>query len=282
MSRNTVHERPLRNEMCGRSHLVEAEFVNAGNADLTCVPHERFANPGDQKSKLIEWRNVMNHNLRSKKIANFAGSLTLALCVCALFASSSSAQTTIPFASDTTWNVAVTLASNGLASPLGNAQYVCLSSFAPANCPAGATLYTDLATGWAADLSSIPGAFWIWAPGITGATNNSSLAVYWFSKDIVLSTPPVSGKISIAADDYAEIIVNGQLVGATGSILDASLGMKAQNTLRTFGIGSYLVQGTNHILIRAQNGPNKFAGCGPCTYAQNSAGVVFGGTIKAQ
>ena len=76
------------------------------------------------------------------------------------------AQTgTITIVSDATWVV-----SDPAGNFLGSAQNVCLNASVPSNCPAGATLY-GFSAGWAANLSSIPGATWIWAPGITAETS---------------------------------------------------------------------------------------------------------------
>jgi hypothetical protein len=135
--------------------------------------------------------------------------------------------------------------------------------------------------GWTADLSSIPGAIWIWAPGITGANYPADLMTYWFSKTVYLPSKPLSATLSIAVDDYAEIYINGSLAGATGSVTDASAARTAQSSLAAFAIAQYLQKGANQIMIRAQNGPAGFAGCGyACPYSVNTAGVVFGATAK--
>ena len=100
-----------------------------------------------------------------------------------------------------------------------HAQTVCLTATpptSPVNCPAGATDY-GFGAGSTAPLATIPHAFWIWAPGITGATSPSELAQYFFSKRVRVHGRPVFGRISVAADDFAEVSVNGTVVGTIGS-----------------------------------------------------------------
>ncbi len=166
---------------------------------------------------------------------------------------------------------------------LGKAQPVCLNATTPAGCPAGAVLYGDPATiAWTADLSTIPGAVWVWAPGVTGATTPADLAQVFLTKTITLPAIPLSASISVAADDFAEVVVNGVPVGATGSVTDPALAAAASSTLTTFDITSRLLVGDNRIVIQGINGPASFAcGLGPCSYQQNPAGVVFGGLISS-
>jgi hypothetical protein len=92
----------------------------------------------------------------------------------------------------------------------------------------------------------------------------------------------VSGTISIAAGDFAEVFVNGVSAGTIGSVSDISLASLAQSVLTTFDLSPYLVAGDNTITIMAQNGPAEYAGCpGVCPYAENPAGVVFAGSLSA-
>ncbi len=188
---------------------------------------------------------------------------------------------TSTFSSNTTWPTFTGVPTTG---PLGHAQTVCLDATAPtspANCPAGATDY-GFGAGWPAPLGSIPHAFWIWAPGITGATSPSELAQYYFSKRIRIHGHLVSGRISIAADDFAEVWVNGTLAGTIGSTTDATAAFAAQSSLTTFDIKPFLHHGKNRITVHAQNGVGAFSGCGPCTYQQQPAGVVFGVKIRVR
>src|SRR5215813_8901978 len=148
----------------------------------------------------------------------------------------------ITFVSDTSWTVL-----DASAVPLGSAQFVCLSAGVPASCPPGATLYGDLGSGWSADLSGIPGAAWIWAPGITGTTPSASFAQFSFFQQFDLHGLPISGTISVAVDDFAEVLVNGTSIGTTGSVADISLASQAQSALKTFDLAPFLVPDLNTI-----------------------------------
>jgi hypothetical protein len=185
-------------------------------------------------------------------------------------------------ASDASWDVF----SGNPAVPgavfLGNAEPVCLNPAVPARCPVGAVLYDNTTAAWTADLSTIPGAVWVWAPGVTGATTPADLVQLFFTKTLTLPAVPLSAFISLGADDFAEVLVNGAPVGATGSITDPALAAAASARLVTFDITSQLVAGDNRIVIQGSNGPATFASCGAgaCNYQQNPAGVVFGGVIS--
>ena len=86
--------------------------------------------------------------------------------------------------------------------------------------------------------------------------------------------------IGDAADDFVEVRVNGTTVGTNGSTTDVTLAGQAQATPATFDLSPFLRAGDNTITVVGQNGPSSFAGCaGPCTYAQNPAAVLFGGTL---
>jgi hypothetical protein len=104
-----------------------------------------------------------------------------------------------------------------------------------------------------------------------------------FQKVFVLGANP-AGNIQSAADDFAEVLVNGSVAGTTGSITDLSLATQAQMNLKFIDLGPYLVEGANTLAVIAQNGPASFTGgaCSPCTYVNNTAGVVFGGTLSSQ
>src|SRR6266545_1405983 len=81
------------------------------------------------------------------------------------------------FVSDSTWNVFTTdPAQDPKATNLGPAQRVCLNLSSPKSCSNGSVVYGNPAGGgWTADLSSIPGAQWIWAPNVSGNTTKASL-----------------------------------------------------------------------------------------------------------
>ena len=169
-------------------------------------------------------------------------------------------QVTITFVSDPSWG----------------AQYVCLGVANPVDCPAGATIYGYGGPGgWGTDLSSIPTAHWVWATGVHGSST-SYPAVYAFSKSFELPGTPTGGSIAISADDFAEISVNGALVGSIGSVSNSDDATIASTTLTTFDIGPYLATGTNVISIRAANGN---FGCGSIAYSCNPGALVFGGSL---
>ncbi len=171
------------------------------------------------------------------------------------------AQFELTFVSDATWN----------------SQHVCLNASNPRTCPSDAILYNRPSSGWRADLSSIPGANWIWAPGITGDSPSASLAQFSFQKTFHLPGIPLSGSISVAADDFAEIVINGNSAGIIGSITNKSLASVAQTSLHVFDVTTFLLTGNNTIKIVGRNGPEWFGG--GSTYNGNPAGVVFGGLL---
>ena len=198
----------------------------------------------------------------------------------------SASSVTVTFASGPAWSVfsqdpgpAANGQGNGLGF-VGSAQAVCLNQSVPPNCPADAVIY-GYPAGWRADLSAIPGAVWSWAPGITGSTGPAELAKFYFAKGFVLTGHPTSGSVYLAADDFAELRVNGRVVGSIGSITDVGLAGQAQSSLTRFDVTAFLKPGYNYITIVGQNGPPSFSGiCGTiCTYAENPAGVVFGGSL---
>jgi hypothetical protein len=183
--------------------------------------------------------------------------------------------TTFSFTSQFGWSV---YSTDG--TFLGPAQEVCLNTTLPGpRCRTGAMAYGYVGEGWPADLSSIAPAQWIWIPGVTGETT-IDLQAFAFSRTFHLPGAPISGTISIAADDFAEVFVNGVSVGTIGSIHDQSLAGAAQESLTTFDLSPYLVAGENVITVVAQNGP--YVICPEeCSYADNPTGVVFGGSLSA-
>jgi len=198
------------------------------------------------------------------------------LAAAVLTASPASAQQEIFIPSNATWT-----AFDEGGGPLGNAQLVCLRTTDIAyTCPAGATSWDYPGTGsqaWYQDLSVIPSGRYIWAPGIT-AQDIIFDAFYFFRKSITLNAPPQSGNFFITADDYAEVRVNGSLVGSVGSL--ACCG--GPRPLRGFNILPFLRQGANDIEVKAKNSFYPDFPCSNCaTYGTNPAGVVFGGRITA-
>lgn len=168
----------------------------------------------------------------------------------------------------------VTLAS----SPDWGGQHVCLNDVSPVGCPPDATKYGYPFPGWTAPRPS--GANWIWLNGVTGDTLGADLATASFSQTVDLHGAPISGTICLSADDFAELKVNGAVVGSVGSTTIAAKSILAQSTSTCFNVTSFLQPGPNDITVNGQNGPKSFAGCDPsCKYNENPAGVVFGGTL---
>ena len=190
------------------------------------------------------------------------------------------ARTELGATADASDDCGASLASNASwTTSFGPARDVCLTASDPTGCPSDA-LHYGLGPGWAADISSLDGARWIWRPGISLSDIADDVEVT-FSRTFVLPGSP-TGTISIAADDYAEVRVNGDLVGSVGSTTDESAASAAQNALTTFDLAPHLVPGANTITVVARNGPASFACGNVCTYAQNPAGVVFGGRLSCR
>ena len=181
------------------------------------------------------------------------------------------AGTTIAFASgpDWTWTPDP---SGGTPLP---AVDVCLAPTVPTNCPAGALVYAN-GGGWV----TVPGAFWIWRSDATPDAPGD-LQSATFAKMFVLGQNP-TGTLSLAADDYAQVVVNGAVVGSIGSVSDIGAAWASHSGLTAFTLDPYLVEGTNTLAIEAQNGPPSFSQstCAPCSYAVNAAGVVFEGSLS--
>ena len=107
----------------------------------------------------------------------------------ALAPSDGRCQTFITFASDVTWET-FAMNPNGSQGPsLGAPQF-------PSWAYHSATLY------------EIPGAAWMWLPGVNESSLSNLQGVY-FSKQFDLHAP-IGGLFFIAADDFAEVIVNGE------------------------------------------------------------------------
>ena len=205
----------------------------------------------------------------------------LAIAVATSSALAQTAPTTITFASDPSWQAYTSDPLTPGLILLGNANQICLNASSPQPCPVGSIVYGNTTeVGWTADLSSIPGASWIWIPNVTG-NSYTSPNYFYFSKTVQLPESPLGGTISIAVDDYAKIYVNDQPVGEYGSVTDLPTALAARGQLKTFAIVKELLHsGDNTITVLARNSPDSFGSCSSCLYSQNSAGVVFGGTIN--
>lgn len=187
-------------------------------------------------------------------------------------------------------NQSITLASGvdwpsyaiatGSAAPLalGPAKLVCVNATAPYKCPANAVNYGRKDGGWTVDRTAIPNALWIWRGDAlaAGAANQASVV---FERSFTLGPNP-SGTLYIAADDFAEVSVNGVVVGSSGSVSDQASAVRGQAALTKLILTPHLREGVNQLAIRAQNGPWGCSGK-TCTYTQAPAGVVFGGTLES-
>src|SRR5262249_38771193 len=145
--------------------------------------------------------------------------------------------------------------------------------------------------GWTAPLTDIPGAKWIWASQqlakqpdgtekpvpITGATSPAANAVFTFQTGFYLCGEPTEGTIWVAADNSAEVFLNGKPVttDASGQSVptntDHTKLTKVENVLPSSGL--------NIIQVKVTNGANP-ADCGSDQYKCNPAGMVFGATFK--
>lgn len=192
--------------------------------------------------------------------------------------SSRASSSELTLISDNTWEAFDTDPTPSTPS-LGPAQYVCLAVGCPSSCPTGAVLYGYGCGYWGAQLTPISGAHWIWKP--SAPSDPADLAVACFAKTITINGSVVAATFYLAADDFAEVRVNGELAGSVGSITDYGSAAGAQGVLVGFDLAPFLGPGPNQIVVCSQNGPNSFTGlsCAPCSYSQNPAGVVFGGTI---
>jgi serine/threonine-protein kinase len=165
---------------------------------------------------------------------------------------------TITVVTDASW--AAYFDWNG--SSAGNAQVVCLRrtpSPIPAACPGGATSFNAVGSfGWATGLGS---AQWIWAPGITAASGGPDGDRFIFERCFDVPGTPSAGIIEVAADRFADVWVNDQLLTT----------ITGPNAAKNVAILPYLQPGANCIAFQAEN--DFVCGSG-CTYQQNPAGLI--------
>ena len=150
---------------------------------------------------------------------------------------------------------------------LGYAQNVCINATQPNNCPVGATLYggTSLPGVWTAAIS---GATWIWAPGVVSTTTPADNQEFTFKSIFFIRGIPIGGTISLAADNQAEVYLNGTLIGSSNSHT-----MPSNFTISP----SLLRQGfPNYIEVKTINN----VGCELNQYQCNPAGLLFGAFIQ--
>jgi hypothetical protein len=174
---------------------------------------------------------------------------------------------TFNIATDNTWTV-LDATGAALAAP---AQYVCLNANSP-NCPPGATAFGYPASGaWLSSVPAFAGARWIWAPGVTGASNGAANAQFTFQKEFYLCGAPRDAVVTLAADDAASVFING----GTTSVATTS----SHSTVTTVTVpAANCVQGLNVIQVTVTNAANP-AGCPGGEYGCNPAGFIMGATL---
>lgn len=137
---------------------------------------------------------------------NWAGVSKVAALIAPLMFPPVAFAITFGVTSDDSWTV-----TDPTGTYLGNAQDVCLNQGSPPSCPAGATLFGYPHPGWLADLATnIPSATWMWAPDVTGRTTPAANAAFTFQKEFYLCGSPSGGTIWLAADNAAEVLLNGK------------------------------------------------------------------------
>lgn len=172
----------------------------------------------------------------------------------------------------------------------GRARRVCADAVTPPSCAKGAVLLSPSPSAsahgaWSAALDPIPGAAWVWAS--VGSADLADDREYWFTGTFDVAGVPGEATLWLAADDWAEVLVNGVVVpladGArsVGSRASKAASVAALKQLAVADLAPFLRLGRNVLAIHAANGPGAPSCCpGDCTYAENPAGVVFGGSIR--
>jgi len=162
---------------------------------------------------------------------------------------------------------------------------VCLNPTTPKGCSTNSpvVVYNFPGPGWSAKLGPTGGGKWIWDAALitksTRAENDHLIAGKNFELPDCTTDGGFAGHIYLAADDFAELFVNGNLVGKVGSTTDAAIAHAAQSSLTRFDLSSNLKAGTNVITVHGINGSGQFNKCQNCSYSANPAGVVFGGSV---
>jgi hypothetical protein len=176
---------------------------------------------------------------------------------------------TFKIATDNTWTV---LDATGapLSAP---AQHVCLNANSP-NCPPGATAFGyPFAAAWLSSAPALAGAHWIWAPGVTSASNGAANARFTFQKEFYLCGAPRDAVVTLAADDSASVFING---GSTSVATTSS-----HSTVTTVTVpAANFVQGLNVIQVTVTNAGNP-ADCPGGEYRCNPAGFIMAATPAA-
>jgi hypothetical protein len=178
---------------------------------------------------------------------------------------------TISFVSDASWQSFAMNPDGSEGALLGPAQCVCAD-------PGWGGCSQEAIQGIS---STIVSSCVIWRAGVTSASLADLQGAY-FEKQIYIAGVPQAGTIRIAVDDFAEVRINGNVVGSIGSISDLGSAANAQHALVQFDLSPHLLTGINTIVIRAQNGPYWFSGlgCNPCNYNGNPAAIVLTGALS--
>ena len=192
-----------------------------------------------------------------------AGLLLAALIPAAVTASSGSA--TVSFVSDNTWTA---YANSGFTAYNADGSTTGLNDLGPAVEPTYNTAWT----------ASIPGATWIWASGYCDAQSPSVNQFATFVKTVTLNTPVIGATLSVAADNDAEVFVNGNTVATVGTF---STDPSTANQFSSFqSVTTVTVPkedlhvGDNTISVVGMNFANGSSSC-----LSNPAAVLLGGTI---
>ena len=193
--------------------------------------------------------------------------------------------------SATAWAVPVTVVSNptdwvtvdSTGQPLCPAtgpciQKICLDENSPPGCPPDAVKYGYGLPAWRADLSGIPGAWWIWGAGTTSTTVGAQGKEFRFERWFWLCSAPVGdGTIWFAADNEADVLINNQPILVNGA--NAAHTTISSSLLQVTVPNAMLGEGLNVIDVTVTNGMDP-DDCSRDTYGCNPAGVVFGGLFK--
>lgn len=191
---------------------------------------------------------------------------------------------TVTIVSDDSWAVEGTDDHN--MSTQGASQVVCLNAMNPSNCPVqdspAPTIFGWALPGWAIDYASLPNqARWMWASGISGGSARAASQMFKFTKDFYLCSDPGDGTVSLAADNFAEVRVNGNLLTFVDSNGSSDTNSTSPERLVTAQVPrSFLKSGVspNTIVVTARNGTDTsscFPNTCPDLYQYNPAGVML-------
>lgn len=173
----------------------------------------------------------------------------------------------------------------------GYSQNVCQNASYPSNCsavspqPDTPILYGRSGGGWNAQIPAIAGAKWMWwtPSDFTPATPAGPARFTFKSKDFHFCDPPVGGTIYVAADNRAEVFINGKSLSAGQPSSTDHDQIKQFSVPASYLNGSSVLLGlrANSIEVHAENDP---VSPGPppdySTYKTNPAGVLLGASFE--